>query len=835
LTPGWAQTVTVTFDVANMASYDDGGYTVGDGGAKSAWVLEAGDYPIYVGNSVRSAVQRGTHIEETTRVTEQLTEALAVYPATSAFQRWHAIEGTQGEIELAKTGQTTPVRTIDLKALIEAGFPADSPYAASSPAADPVTLLDVYNDPTRMDAFLEQLTLDELALVTAGCNGCGIGGAAGAVAVYGGLSATLVNTYKVPNISACDGPAGARLSATATQVPNGVALAATWNEALIEELFRAIGEEVRLNGASTLLAPGMNIHRDPLGGRNFEYFSEDPLITGQTGSAVVKGVQSQGVSATPKHFAANNHETNRKTSDSRVSERALREIYLKGFEIVVKGAKPQNIMTSYNKINSVQAHNNYQLTTTILREEWGFDGVAMTDWSPTMATDPDFAGITGNAYRLRAGTDLLMPGGQSADGAPAAAVRAGALNVGEVQIAARRVLEFSLKSARFRTTNSLPLYEYVAGTAPFGVTRAQAAPAQAYVPAEVDMVYLDGAALPGFNPTTIAYTVYLPSGQALPVVTAAAPAMVSTGIVQASPSNPRATVTASAPGGNVSLYTVTFSPDRGTPMPGVGQVSAALTSISVDGTALAEFTPERETYTVWVGNPSAADVEATAGPGVQVSVQRDGDVVRLRSESPSEFRYYTVTLTGPQTSARLPHSDEFDGTSLKEFWSVENPNSANYSAATEGVLTITGEGGDWFRDKTGQRNIVSQLAEGDWTGVVKLSPSILPSEAYQQVGAMVYQDQDNYAQLSLKFTEGSRRWGLVQETGGNPVEMTVASVLPEEANGPILLRIDKVGNTYTFYTARVDTIRRCLSWLQIGPGFTGAWSEPKFGLFTSTG
>ena len=161
-----------------------------------------------------------------------------------------------------------------------------------------------------------------------------------------------------------------------------------------------------------ILAPGMNIHRNPLGGRNFEYFSEDPYLTGKMAASYVIGVQSNQVAACPKHFACNNQETNRNYNDSRVSERALREIYLKGFEICVKESNPYSIMSSYNKINGVWAHYHFDLATEILRNEWKYQGCILTDWWMRMAKDPNFEPGENNAYRVRAQVDILMPGGK---------------------------------------------------------------------------------------------------------------------------------------------------------------------------------------------------------------------------------------------------------------------------------------------------------------------------------------------------------------------------------------------------------------------------------------
>ena len=204
-------------------------------------------------------------------------------------------------------------------------------------------------------------------------------------------------------------------------------------------------------GSDVLLAPGMNIHRSMLCGRNFEYFSEDPVITGKIASAVVKGVQSAGVSACPKHFACNNQETNRTYNDSRVSERALREIYLKGFEICVKEAKPLNIMTSYNKINGVWGHYQYELCTLILRNEWGYEGNIVTDWWMRSANSHEFPQIRDNAYRVRAGVDVLMPGGKRTgrkkpDGTLLETYKKeNGITLGEMQRTAKNVLNLCLK------------------------------------------------------------------------------------------------------------------------------------------------------------------------------------------------------------------------------------------------------------------------------------------------------------------------------------------------------------------------------------------------------
>ena len=258
-----------------------------------------------------------------------------------------------------------------------------------------------------------------------------------------------LDSLGIPAVVLADGPAGLRIDATregdsatyyCTHFPIGTLLASTWNQKLVEEVGQAIGEEVKEYGADVLLAPALNIMRNPLCGRNFEYYSEDPVVAGKTASAYIKGVQKNDVGTSIKHFAANNQETNRMNTDAHISQRALREIYLKGFEIAIKEAKPWTVMTSYNYINGVYTSESKDLVTTILRDEWGYEGTVMTDW---------FGGKDG-AKQMWAGNDMLQPGKDEQFDSIVAGVRSGKLDEADLDRCVQRTLNLVERSPRFQ-------------------------------------------------------------------------------------------------------------------------------------------------------------------------------------------------------------------------------------------------------------------------------------------------------------------------------------------------------------------------------------------------
>lgn len=396
LKAGESQTLDFEFDCYTFASFDDTGAT----GNKHSYVLEEGEYKFFVGSSVRADDCIGRLHLPTVKVIKTLKSVCAVQ---YTFQRIHAVE-KDSQVIVAK--ESVPLGDVDLAERILDNLPKEIGYKGNQGHK----FDDVRDGKIDMDTFISQLTDVELEALTRGIGYMRVAveplGNAGA---YGGVIPSL-KEKGVPMIITADGPAGIRISKFTSLLPCGTALASTWDIHLVEQLYTLVGKEMAHYGADVLLGAGMNIHRNPLCGRNFEYFSEDPILSGKMASAFVNGVQSSGKGACPKHFACNNQEFNRNYNDSRISERALREIYLKGFEICVADSNPLNIMTSYNKINGVWNHYNYDLATTVLRGEWNYDGLVITDWWMRRSKSPEFPKIQDNAYRVRAQVDVFMPG-----------------------------------------------------------------------------------------------------------------------------------------------------------------------------------------------------------------------------------------------------------------------------------------------------------------------------------------------------------------------------------------------------------------------------------------
>lgn len=452
LQPGQTQTINLTFPVSRMASYDDSGIT----GHKSCYVLEPGNYAIYVGNSVRNTKKvyidgNEGYLIENLIVVEALQEALAPVRKLERLKPGKMQEnGTYSMFH-----EEVPQRTIDLRKRIEENLPEAIPQTGNQG----IVLQDVAEGKASLDSFVAQLSNEEMAIMIRGEGMSSPKVTPGTAAAFGGVGDRLFE-YGIPVGCAADGPSGIRMEGglCATQIPIGTLLACSFNIPMMEELYTMEGKELLSNEIDTLLGPGINIHRHPLNGRNFEYFSEDPYLTGCLAAAVTRGIKKGGSAATLKHFAANNQETARSLVDSVVSERALREIYLKGFEMAVKEGQASSLMTSYNPINGQWAASNYDLNVTILRGEWGYQGLVMTDWWAKMndCVEGGPADVRNTCFMVRAQNDVYMVvnnnGAEvnSLQDNTEEALEKGILTVGELQNCAKNICTFLMQAPVFQ-------------------------------------------------------------------------------------------------------------------------------------------------------------------------------------------------------------------------------------------------------------------------------------------------------------------------------------------------------------------------------------------------
>ena len=360
LQPGESCSISVEVSPYTFASYDESGVT----GNISSYVLEAGEYIFYAGQNVRDINEAGRFTENENLCIEKLSRQMA--PSVS-FERIRPIYDN-GTYSVGKE-MVPAAPSVDMEEAM-----ADRPEALPYTGDRGIRLKDVRDGNAAMED-------EELSVII---RGEGMGSpkvTPGTAAAFGGVSNSLKN-YGIPAGCCSDGPSGMRLDSgsRAFSLPSGTLLACTWNTELNRNLYGMLGLEMNKNDVDFLLGPGMNIHRYPLNGRNFEYFSEDPLVTGRIAAAQISGLKKSGVSGTLKHFCGNNQETCRRTEENVISERALREIYLKGFEIAVKEAGADAVMTTNGPVNGTWTSSRHDLNTNILRKEWGFRGVVMTDW-----------------------------------------------------------------------------------------------------------------------------------------------------------------------------------------------------------------------------------------------------------------------------------------------------------------------------------------------------------------------------------------------------------------------------------------------------------------------
>lgn len=389
---GEAETVSFEFDISSLASYDDSGATEN----KSCYVLEEGEYHIYVGKNVRDAECVLSFDIDALTVTERLSETLAPERAFDVLY--------PGK-DLGPTLRPASLRHVDYEARIEAERPDALEYTGDRG----IKLADVKNGKNDMSEFIAQLSDDDLIYLSIGEGMSSPKARPGNTGVFGGVTDEL-QSFGIPVACVEDGPSGIRMDNgdTATSLPNGTLIACTWDMELASRLYEYVGIELYTHDIDALLGPGVNIHRSPLNGRNFEYLSEDPYLTGMMGAALVSGIRRSGGQAVVKHFAANSQEFSRRDAVSVISERALREIYLKPFEICVKRGGCEMIMTSYNPVNEHWTAVNYDLNTVILRREWGYGGMVVSDWWPKMSSDEEETDIHNLGDMIIAQNDVYM-------------------------------------------------------------------------------------------------------------------------------------------------------------------------------------------------------------------------------------------------------------------------------------------------------------------------------------------------------------------------------------------------------------------------------------------
>ncbi|MBE6759167.1 MAG: beta-glucosidase [Ruminococcaceae bacterium] len=438
LQPGETAEVEFTITDDRLASYDDSGVT----GSRCCFVLEEGSYEILAGHSIRGLASAGSFDIGSTVVLSRHRQACA---PVEQFDRLRPVNGSASR---------EPVPTQDI--------PYTVSRAENLPVEIPRTeycgfkLEDVVSGKCTMEQFVAQMTDDDLCCIVRGEGMSSPRVTPGTAGAFGGVTERLVEQFGIPAACCADGPSGIRMDCgnTAFSMPNGACQACSWNEALVSELYIMEGLEMRKYQVDNLLGPGINIHRHPLNGRNFEYFSEDPLVTGRMACAQLKGLRDSGVTGTIKHFACNNQEFYRRMVNAVVSERALREIYLRGFEIAVREGGARSVMTSYNPLNSCWTASQYDLVTTILREEWGFDGIVMTDWWAMGSEEGKEPSVSNVASMIRAQNDLFMvtsnPSQNTGDDDSAESLAAGTVTRAEYQRSAMNICRFVAETPAFR-------------------------------------------------------------------------------------------------------------------------------------------------------------------------------------------------------------------------------------------------------------------------------------------------------------------------------------------------------------------------------------------------
>ncbi|MCR4787101.1 MAG: glycoside hydrolase family 3 C-terminal domain-containing protein [Lachnospiraceae bacterium] len=440
IAPGASEKLAFEIPFKDMASFDE----TGKCGLGTGFVLEKGKYSIFAGKNVRDAGCIFEFELDKDIMTESLENAMG--PVTP-FKRMTAVSQSNGSVSIGY--EDVPLRKDTQKGKRASRLPKEIALTEDKG----YKLKGVKEGRVSMEEFIAQLNKEELCTIIRGEGMSSKQVTPGTAAAFGGISPAL-KEKGIPVGCMDDGPSGMRLDSgmKAFALPNGTLMACSYNTELVEELYSVLAIEMLKNNVDILLGPGMNIHRHPLNGRNFEYFSEDPYLTGKMGACQVRGLRSAGVTGSIKHFACNNQEAGRLEMNQIVSERALREIYLKGFEIAVKEGGANAVMTTYGRLNGVWTSGCYDLNTTILRGQWGFKGVVMTDWWARISDEDTDGNRTNFAAMVRAQNDLYccVPGALEDIGDNArSSVDDGSLTIGELQRTAINVCSFLMDSPAF--------------------------------------------------------------------------------------------------------------------------------------------------------------------------------------------------------------------------------------------------------------------------------------------------------------------------------------------------------------------------------------------------
>lgn len=440
LKPQEFETLEFALNVKDMASYDDSGIT----GNEFCYVLEAGDYDIYVGSDVRQSECVYTYTLSETTVIKRLEQAL---PPEKPFKRFAAVLDDAGNRVLDMVD--TPLGKFDLDKRIAERRPQDILFTGDVG----IKLIDVAEGKNSLREFIAQLADEDLMCLVLGEGVNSPKVTVDTCAAFGGVTDSLFN-LGIPVCCATDGPSGIRIGGDykSTSLPNGYVFASSFDDDLAEEIFELEGIELFAYNIDTLLGPGINVHRHPLCGRNFEYFSEDPVLSGKMAAAQSRGVAKSGCTATIKHFACNNQEYSRASCNVVVSERALREIYFKGFEIAINEGDVSAVMTSYNPVNGYWNASNYDLATTVLRNEWGFKGFIMTDWCAKCNCKGEEGNTENLKALIRAHNDIYMVCESAVEKRHniKEGLQEGYITRGDLQYCAENILNYILKSPTFQ-------------------------------------------------------------------------------------------------------------------------------------------------------------------------------------------------------------------------------------------------------------------------------------------------------------------------------------------------------------------------------------------------